>query len=209
MAHPARRWIVAWCLVLTVESALSRILGLHGTNNLWLSYASLPLTTGMALWGLSHWQASNTPRLALRASIPMVMVVTFVLTITMENTHTFSLVAAPFHSLVLLLAALWLLIHRSVGAGGADGALIEHDWFWVTSGLIVYAGTAAAVQPLGLYLLPKREDLVHAVWTLSSSAWILAFTAIAWGMLCPEPKTSSGGSSPRPSSQSLSSRADS
>jgi len=206
MTHPARRWIAAWCVALTVESVLSRMLGLRGANNLWLSYAFMPLTTGLALWALSHWQARGTLRLALRASIPVVVLVSVALTVAVENTRTFSLVTAPFHGLVLLLAALATFIHLSFRA---DGPLLRHDWFWVTSGLIIYAGTTAAVQPLGWYFLAEREELVRAVWTVSAAAGILAFIAIAGGLLCPELPTSSGGSSSPPSSRSWSSRSDS
>jgi hypothetical protein len=206
MAHPARRWIVVWCLVLTVESVLSRMLGLRHVNNLWLSYMFMPLTTGLALWALSHWQARGTLRLALRVSIPVVVVVSVALTVTIDDMRTFSLVAAPFHSLVLLLAVLGTLIHLSFRA---DGPLVGHDWFWVTSGLIIYAGTTAAVQPLGWYFLAEREELVRAVWTVSAAAGILAFIAIAGGLLCPELPISSGGSSSPPSSRSSSSRSDS
>ena len=204
VTRPARRWIVIWCLALTVESGLAWVLSVQGVNNLWVSYTFLPLTTGLALWALSHWHTRSTLRSALRASIPIVVLVSVALTLTVENPRTFSLVTAPFHGLVLLLAALGTFIHLSLRA---DRPLLGYDWFWVTGGLIISAGTTAAMQPLGWYFLAEREELVRAVWTVSAAAGILAFIAIAWGLLCPELPTSSGGSSSPPSSLSSSSRA--
>lgn len=203
VTHPARRWIVAWCVALVVQAVLERTVGLRGVNNLWVSYSFMPLTTSLALWALSHWHVRGTLRLALRASIPVVVLVSFGLTLAVENTRTFSLITAPFHGLVLLLAALGTFIHLSLRA---DGPLLRQDWFWVTSGLIIYAGATAAVQPLGWYFLAGREELVRAVWTAAAAAGLLAFIVIAGGLLCPELPTSSGGSSSPPSSRSSSSQ---
>lgn len=192
---PALRWFLLWCLLLLVQSALSRSLGLRGINNMWVSYTFLPLTTTVALLALAEWQDRGTGRLALRLTIPLVVFTSIVLTLAIENTGRFSLIAAPFHSLVLLIAALWTFVHRSQRA---EEALPTHDWFWILAGIILYAGTSAAVQPLGWFLLGRnRLDLVRAVWSTAAAAWVVAFLAMAVGVACRIPQISSGGSSSR------------
>jgi hypothetical protein len=205
VATPPRRWMVVWCLLLVTNGAISLALGLQQINNLWVGYLFMPLTGAVALWALAHWHDPGTGRLALRVAIPLFVGVSAVLTLRLEDAHTFSLVAAPFHGLVLLLAAVWTFIQRSLVE---TAPLVRRDWFWAVAGLMLYAGTTTALEPVAWYLLSaERVDLLHLAINAKAASDILAFVAITWGMLCPVPPTSSGGSSSPPSSPWVSSSA--
>jgi len=194
---PPRRWMAVWCLLVFTNGAISLALGLQQINNLWVGYAFMPVTGAVALWALSHWHAPGTGRLALRVAVPIFVAVSAVLTVRLEDAHAFSLVAAPFHGLVLLLAALWTFLHRSVSE---TAPLTTRDWFWTVAGFMLYAGTTTAQEPVAWYLLAtERVDLVVLVFDAKAASDIVAFVAITWGLLCPEPPTSSGGSSLPPS----------
>jgi hypothetical protein len=198
VAAPPRRWVVVWCLLLVTSDALSLALGMQRINNLWVGYLFMPLTGAVALWALSHWHAPGTGWLALRLAIPLFVAVSAALTLRVEDPQTFSLVAAPFRGLVLLLATIWTFIHRSLAE---TVPMVRRDWFWTVAGLMLYAGTTTAMEPVAWYLLSaERVDLLHLAINAKAASDILAFVAITWGVLCPVPPTSSGGSSSPPSS---------
>jgi hypothetical protein len=167
-------------------------------NNMWVGYLFMPMTGAVALWALSHWHPPGTARLALRVAVPLFVTVSAVLTLRLEDPHTFSLVAAPFHGLVLLLAAIWTFIQLGMGE---TAPLLRRDWFWTVAGLMLYAGTTTAMEPAAWYLLSvERVDLLNLAVNAKAASDILAFVAITWGLLCPVLPTSSGGSSLPPSS---------
>jgi hypothetical protein len=190
--------MVVWCLLLVTNAVISLALALQKINNLWVGYLFMPLTGAVALWALSHWHAPGTARLALRLAIPLFVGVSGVLTLRVENAQTFSLLAAPFHGLVLLLAAIWTFIRLSLAE---TAPLLRHDWFWMLSGFMLYAGATAALEPVAWYLLSaERLDLLGLAINVKAASDLVAFAAITWGVLCPVPPTSSGGSSSPPSS---------
>jgi hypothetical protein len=205
LASPARRWMVVWCLGLVTQEAVAVAIGRQGEPNLWVAYVFLPITGATALWTLSLWQSGTTARLALRLAIPLFVVTSAVLSFRADDPRAFSMFAAPFHAIVLLLAATWTFVHRSLTA---HDALWRQDWFWAAGGLMLYGGASTAIQPLTSYLLSAgREDLLLVAFNARAAMEVLAFAAITGGMLCPVPRSSSGGSSSPPSSPLASSSA--
>jgi hypothetical protein len=202
---PARRWTVIWCLLLVASDAMSLSLGSHGANNLWVAYVFTPITGSVMLWTLSLWHRRPLARLALRLTIPVFAVVSIALAFWIESPGSFSVFAEPFHGTIVLLAATWTFLSRSLGA---SESLPRSDWFWVIIGVMLYAGTSTAIDPVSKYLWGLgREDLLSAVINLKAGVDVLAFAAIAGGMLCPLPRTPSGSSSSKPSSPWASSSA--
>jgi hypothetical protein len=192
-----RRWIVVWCVLLLVDGGISLALGTQKINNLWVGYLFMPIEGAVALWALSQWHSSSTARLALRVAVPLVVAVSAALTLGIEDKHTFSLVAGPFHGLVLLMAAAWTFIQRSVRE---TTPLLRRDWFWIVAGLMLYAGTMTALDPVGWYFLSiHRVDLLFLVINAKAGSDVLTFVAITRGVLCPLPTSSGGSSSPRSS----------
>lgn len=194
-----RRWIVAWCLVILATEILAGLLGGLGINNLWTGYVGQPLISSVLLWALSQWHPYGSARTALRAAVPLVVLVSVIFTVTIDNAHAFSLVVGPFHSIVMLLAAVWTFVSLSLRA---EALIIREDWFWIIGGVMLYAATATAMQPLAWYLIQERVDLLHAAFNVRAAIVILSFAAITWGMLSHRTQTFSGGSSSPPSSPS-------
>ncbi|MDH3497195.1 MAG: hypothetical protein OER21_10550 [Gemmatimonadota bacterium] len=197
LSPPPRRWAIIWCLLLVSQDGLALALASQGLNNLWVSYVFMPAAGAAVLWTLSLWHPGDTARLTLRIAIPIFVAVSVALTLATENPEAFSLFTATFQNLVLLLAALWTFLRRSLGE---TRPLTSQDWFWTVLGIMLYAGTSSALEPLAGYLLAsQREDLLHAAINVRAAVDIVAFLAIAGGMLCPLPTSSGGSSSPRSS----------
>jgi hypothetical protein len=174
-------------------------------ENLWLGYVVPPVTSGVVLWALSLRHPDTIGRITIRLAIPLQILVGMVLTLTIEDPSTFSLVAGPFHALVVLLAASWTFLR--LGLSETEG-LARQDWFWIVGGIMIYSATLTALQPVSWFLRASdRLDLLAAVYYAKAAADVLAFLAIAGGMLCPVPPRSSGGSSSPPSSPWASSSA--
>jgi hypothetical protein len=133
-----------------------------------------------------------------------VILVSVALTLTLDDPRSFSLVVTPFHAIVMLLAAVWTFVSLSLEARSFIG---REDWFWIIGGLMLYAATATAMQPLAWYLISERVDLLHAAFNVRAAVVLLSFAAITWGMLLRRMPRYSGGSSSPPSSPSSSSSA--
>jgi hypothetical protein len=201
----ARRWLAVWCLLMTLQDVVMVRVAAHGSPNLWVTHVANPVLCAVALWTLSLWHEGRIGRLALRATIPALVVVSAVLSLTLDAGNTFSLYAEPFDALVLLLACVWTF----VGRGLTERArLVRSDWFWVIGGLILYFGPLMAFQPvLSVLYDAGRQDLWSTAQSVRIASVLLAFSSIAGGMLCPPPlRTPSGRPSSPPSSRSPSSR---
>lgn len=205
LSTPPRRWVAVWCLLQAAGDGISLAVAFRGHNNIWVSYVFMPVGGAVALWALSCWQRAATGRLALRIAIPLFLLVSVGLTLGVEDPRMYSLITAPFHALVLFFAALWTFMTRSLAE---RGRLLRQDWFWILGGIMLFTGTATALQPLGWYLLRVgREDLLLSAFNLKAAMDILAFAAITLGVLCPLPPRHSGGAFSPPSSPSGSSSA--
>lgn len=199
---PARRWIVVWSIVLVATSALLLVLSLHHRNNHWVSFVSNPLRVAAVLMALSYWHADAIPRLALRYAIIPFTLIWCLLVVRVERFDQFSLVTAPFRSLLLLAASLGtlLLLLRH-----EEGSLLRKDWFWICSGLSLSYGTDVVLEPLSRRLLADHPGMVISAYQIKMVIDIVVSLVIVRGMLCPILPHSSGGSlspasSPSPSS---------
>jgi hypothetical protein len=200
-----RRWVVVWCLLQAASDGISLAVAYSGHGNLWVTSLFSPVSGAVALWTLSCWQRGATGRLALRFAIPLFLLVSAGLTLGVDDPRTYSLIAAPYHALVLCFAALWTFMTRSLAE---RGRLLRQDWFWVLGGIMLFTGTATALQPLSWYLLRvAREDLLVSAINVKSAVDVLAFAAITLGVLCPLPPRRSGGAFSPPSSPLASSSA--
>lgn len=164
----------------------------------------LPLATTILLWTMARWHRNHSARLALRFAIPLALLISIALTVTFENRQMFSLVVAPFHFIVMLLAAIWTFVSLSLEE---QSSVVHTDWFWIVGGVMLYAATGTAIQPLAWYLVRERADLLHAAFNARAAVVLLSSGAITWGMLRQATPKSSGGSSSPPSSPSSSSSA--
>jgi len=198
----ARRTMVVWSALLLVSNALALALALGSHNNHWLQYIVTPLAGMLALLALSYWQLSPVVRLWFCLLIPLLAIAWVTLVVLVEDTQTFSLVAESFAALLVLGAATYTLVLRSIRE---RGSLFQQDWLWIGMGLAVYSGVAIALPPVAHWLLTKSRTLVTRAYEAKAVFESVAQLAIARGVLCPTPAFRSGGSSSRASSRSPSS----
>jgi hypothetical protein len=191
--------IVLWCATEGSLNILALLIGLRGRNNMWTGYIGAPLLSIVLLWALAQWHPVKSARLALKVAIPLVLLVSVVLTVTLDDPRDFSLAVAPFHAIVTLLATVWTFVSLSLAA---ERSIADEDWFWIIGGVMLYSATVTAMQPLAWYLIRERIDLFLAAFNVRAAVVILSFAAITWGMLPRRTPRYSGGSSSPPSSPS-------
>ncbi len=175
-------WVLVWCALLVLESAIQLLLARRGVHNLWLSYLFDPVTGATVLWALSCWQTSELARLTMRLAIVPFLVVLASLTIFFENTSFFSRAVQPTMALVGLFAAATTLISRS---RASRGDLLGQDWFWVSAGIALYFGTFSMIGPLSALLIGSDVAMMTRAYELEAVLSIVAFLAIARGLTCP------------------------
>jgi hypothetical protein len=195
----ARRWIVGWGLVRLLDDGIALALALQGRHNLWLRYPFGPLETALLLVALSLWHGDSVARLALRVAVPVFALTWGLLVGFVERTDTFGLVTGPLQSLVVLSAALVTLLVR---VRSQEGGLLQEDWFWVCTGLSLWYGSSAALEPLSRLLVAEHPSVVSSAYQVKAVVDVLASLILARGMLCPilPLLRPSGGPSPQESS---------
>jgi len=198
----ARKGALVWACLLLATNVLALGVALTHRNNLWIGYTINPLLAAVGLWTLAQWQVHSLSRFALQLLIPLYLLSTILLTLTVEDLGDFSRVTGPFTSLLLLGVSLYTVSVRSLEeATHLHGA----DWFWIGMALALFYGSDAALGPFARVLLRDRPDLVMAAYNLRAVIAVLVSFALARGFLCPSPPMISGGSSSPRSSRSSSS----
>lgn len=179
------RWLVfSWAALAFLTTVAQRAIAYSGHSNLWLGYITLPGSCILALAALALWQTREVPRQVIRATIPVSLVAGAVVVLLVENTRSFSVIAAPMFALVGLGAALLTLVAR---ASDESEPLLRQDWFWISGGMALYFGALAALMPMARLLIGAHEELVNRAWQLWGVSAIVANVAVAVGMLCPNP----------------------
>jgi len=191
----AHRWVAGACLLSVVSDIAALTLSSQGINNHWLGYVSMPLMTSGFLIGLAQWQLGVVEKLTFRLAVPGFLIAWVVLVLVSEDVHGFSRYAGPLAALLTLAAGLYTLLRR--GFERENPHLLRADWFWVAGGLALYGAAGATFPPVASALVAERVDLLVAAINVRATLYIVAFTAIAWGMICPLPVTHSGPSSSR------------
>jgi hypothetical protein len=194
--------VLVWALLLFLFNALALFLAFRGVNNHWLVYLSTPLIGVAAIVALIGWQVRQMGRLLLRVLVPLYLAGWTIIVLSVEDMNTFSLVAGPFSSLVLLIAVSSTFVARSMGS---LESLTRQDWFWICLGMIVFYGVETGFPPVALLLGRSRPDLLVAAAQVRAVSMIAAMITISWGLLCPTTLPQSGGSSSRSASPSWSS----
>ncbi|MFN0180521.1 MAG: hypothetical protein ACKVZ0_17105 [Gemmatimonadales bacterium] len=189
---PPRRWMALWCGVYVALNALAWALAARGVNNHWLGYLSYPGEAALAIAALAACHGAGVERLALRFTIPLLLGVTVVVTLILENPRSFSLIVGPLNSLVVLLASVWTAVRLGVGA---VEPLHRQDWFWLAGGIMLFAAGDVAWGPVAWYLSSQHVDLLHSAINTKAAVDTLAFGALTVGILCPTPAIPFGGSS--------------
>ena len=178
----ARAWVLAWCGLLVVVDGAALWLGYHGTSNIVLFNLATPAGPALVLWALAYWQAGDLSKLTFRLAIVPFLLVWGVLTFAFESTSSFSSVAGPLTKLVGLGAATFTLL---AGSRRVEGMLHCRDWFWISGGMALYFGAAAALSPLSALLVGETPQLVVRAYEVKSVLDVFAFLAIARGVTCP------------------------
>jgi hypothetical protein len=200
---PVTRLSVAcWSLLMLIGNIVSAYLAARRQNNHWVGYVIIPLSGLAALEALTRWQVSDTARRLCRVLAPIYVVGWIAIVVLIEDTATFSLLAAPISSLLLLLVAASTVVTR---APGSIETLTKQDWFWIGMGFIIFYGVETGLPPLSLLLWKDRPDLLLVAYQLKAATMVVAMLAVTKGILCPIPLPQSGGSSSRSASPSLSS----
>lgn len=204
-----RRWIIVWAVLLLAYDALSLVLALQNRRNLWIGDVVGPIEVATVLIALALCHPKGTRRQVVLAVIPIFMLVWGILLVFVEADNSFSTIANPLKSLVVLVASVTTLL---LAIRTEEGSLAQQDWFWITIGLALKYGADAAIEPMSRVVLDTNPEVVMFAYKLKSLVSVVASLVIARGILCPipPPRHSSGhtspASSPSPSSSARSAR---
>ena len=188
-APEARRWIAYWCLFFFVSDLLQLAISRSSGNNLWYFTFAEPVEDVLLLWAFSHWQVKPLARIAVRASIPLVVVAYMLLIFATGEQSTYKTISHPFRALVFLLWTAYTLLsnlaHRPEGVWG-------RDWLWTSLGILLYFGLFAAIDPIVAAIDPADVRAMLLVYNARAIGDVIAFVLIWRGMRCPLPISSSG-----------------
>lgn len=190
---PARRWLLAGCLLSLLIDGIMLGLMLAGRNNHWVSYLLTPFFGAALLMGLAHWQRGETGRTALQLAAGLLLLVAALLTWLVEDRSSFSRYASPLRSLLVMLAGLWTALQHLRRAEGLR--FWRDERIWAPMGLALYSGVSAAYFPLASALARVDPGLVMPALQLKSALVVLAFCLVGWGVAWTIPAHSGPSSS--------------
>lgn len=190
---PARRWLLAGCVLSLLIDGVMLGLMLQGRNNHWVSYLLTPFFGATLLVALAHWQREETGRTALQFMAGLLLVAAALLTWLVEDTTSFSRYASPLRSLLVMLAGLWTTLRYLRRAEGLQ--FFRDERIWAPMGLALYSGVSAAYFPLASMLARVDPALVMPSLQLKSALVVLAFCLVGWGVSWTIPAHSGASSS--------------
>lgn len=185
----ARRWIALWCLLFFVSDVVQFLIGRATGNNQWFFIFVEPVEDAFLLWALSHWQVKPVARLALRASIPLVIATWVTIAIVAGEQATFKTFSGPFRALLMMA---WTVFTLLANVANSPERVWSRDWLWTVLGVLLYFGLLVATEPIVAAMGPTQIDDMLKVYAVRSVGDVLAFILIWRGMRCPLPSSSSG-----------------
>ncbi len=191
-----RAWILVWLGLLLIADWIALYLAIRHANNRWVSYVFTPLQALAVLWAMMLWQRGPVARLAIRNSIPLVLLVVLGMNL-FENVDSFSRFTEPLLSMVTLFVALYTL---TVLSSEATEPLMRQDWFWICIGVAMAYGATATLTPLAFAFVDSHPEVVRRAYQVRLVVHVLAMSALSIGILCPTSPRFSGTSSPLPQS---------
>lgn len=188
----AHRWVLVACLLCLAGDAAGFASAMRNVNNQVVSYLVTPLLSAAMLLALAQWQRSPAERTAIRVMTALLLAASAIGAPLIEDLDNFSQFVIPLGSLLVLAVAIWSLVRRALGPLGGDAT--RADWFWIPLGFALYSAVTATYFPVSAVFATTDPAFVLAVLKLKSVTVVVAFGAVAWGILCPQPVAPSGPS---------------
>ncbi|MCC7002638.1 MAG: hypothetical protein IT357_10830 [Gemmatimonadaceae bacterium] len=194
------RFLVGWLCAIQFTSVAQRVsVKVFGaTNNLVLSYVSLPVQMTFVLLALAEFQLQPAARRTVRYCIPVLLLWWGVAFAFLEDHANFSVYGTPVLGMIALAAALFAFVSH---LQSDREPLTQASWAWVLASLAIFFATNATITILQS-VLTSRQDWPMLVRTAILKAYIdiLAMLILTGGFLWARPTRSFGtSSSPSPS----------
>ncbi|NNG15634.1 MAG: hypothetical protein HKM89_04065 [Gemmatimonadales bacterium] len=193
---PPALWLTGAALgLMFVQDTFMLIVAGTGINNLWLTHAALPLTTGLIVWSFSFWQVSKLARDAVRIAVAIYVVVWLVVSLAVEDFQQFSRFTAPLQALLVLSVAGYTLV---TSFRGTDTPL-RAPWFWVSLGWALYFGIVVVHDPISQLLLNAGQmEYLRTSYYVKAGFGVLSLLLLTGGVLCGRSRPTFGGSFSQP-----------
>jgi len=172
------------CGFALLTNTIALVLALRAVRNLWMIYVFTPIAAALALWALASWQRTALAALWFRLLIPLLGVAWVAIVLTIEDMQTFSLLAEPFAGLLVLGAAIYTLVARTIMDLSRP---MRSAWFWIGIGLAISSAGSIALPPAANWLIRRHPELVMRAYEIKAILEAAAYAAIAWGMTCRSP----------------------
>ncbi len=199
----AHRWVLVACILSLLIDAAGLFTAMRQLNNHWVMYAFTPFFGAAIIMALAQAHRTAMARQVFTASAILLVIVSLVLAVTVENRQEFSAFASPLRSLLVLSLSLWTLLQRNLAPGAPP--ILRSGWFWAPLGFALYSGASVAYFPFARGMGPQNPEFVIGMAMLRAVLVIVSFVLVAWGVRCLSLQPSSGRrlsprSSPSPSS---------
>lgn len=164
----------------TLESTSMAYLTNRGVRNLWMIHWFTPIEGSVFLWVLGRWQARELARMTVFLAIPLFVAGWAVLTVEAESLRAFPTYTSTLEGLLITVVAAYTLVTRSRTIAAP---ITRYDWFWVSSGLLLYFSYSTLLGVVSNGLLGYSRDLVLWAFTVNALLAVVMNVAIARAVL--------------------------
>jgi hypothetical protein len=176
------------------------VLGRLRYNNLWITHLMVPVETALIVLAFSYWQVDRRMGLALRRGAPLMLLFWLPSIIGWEPVNDFSIGTDSLQAIICVAVAAYTVVRLSFESSRPS---VEHEWFWIGGGVMLYFATYALISPLEGYLVKHSYALALAVLTVRGGFQVIANLLYFLGMRCPPSRQHSGPSTSPPRAWSL------
>jgi hypothetical protein len=176
---------------------ISFTIGRFGKTNIWVPHLGVPVQTMIIVFAFAAWQVDHATRGFLQRVAPAMLLFWVPPLVGWEPLNAYSVGTEWIQAIICVAIAAYTLVRRFFED---SGPAVEHAWFWIGAGVMLYYATFALFMPLIGYFVRISMGTAVAMLTVHGGFQVFANILYYYGMRCPISHGNSGSSSllPRP-----------
>jgi len=193
----AQKLFVAYIAFDLLMEVTSFTIGRFGKTNIWVPHLGVPVETMIIVFAFAAWQVDQATRVFLQRVAPAMLLFWVPPLVGWVPLNANSVGTEWVQAIICVAIAAYTLVRRFFED---SGPAVEHAWFWIGAGVMLYYATFALITPLIGYFVRISTDIAIAMLTVHGGFQVFANIIFYFGMRCPISQGNSGSSSllPRP-----------
>jgi hypothetical protein len=174
---------------------ISFTIGRFGKTNIWVPHLGVPVETMIIVFAFGAWQVDHATRVFLQRMAPAMLLFWLPPLVGWVPLNANGVGTEWIQAILCLAIAAYTMVRRFFED---SGPAVEHAWFWIGAGVMLYYATFALMMPLVGYFVRISPDTAVAMLTVNGGLQVFVNILFYHGMQCPISQGNYGSSSLQP-----------